>query len=192
MPKQEEQAIVARREPQYRQCGASVEVAAPHIGQLSVSACISRILAVEFKLDYKMLLVQCLPKNRERKADYMFRLFAVLFVFLSALPLTPSSSVSTSALAVGQQEDQGRRVLNVPQRRRRRVRGDVRRRRSRGIGSAFGSAGRSAARGGKRFGKYVAHGRPVRGGKEFGKGMGGFGKHFGKGMARVGKRVAKP
>lgn len=38
MPKQEAQAMVASRAPQYLQSGSSVEVAAPHIGQLSVSA----------------------------------------------------------------------------------------------------------------------------------------------------------
>ncbi len=49
MPKHEAQAIVASREPQYLQSGSSVDVAAPHIGQLSVSAFISRILTVESK-----------------------------------------------------------------------------------------------------------------------------------------------
>jgi hypothetical protein len=44
MPKHEAHAIVARREPQYRHWGASVAVAAPHIGQLRVSACICGIL----------------------------------------------------------------------------------------------------------------------------------------------------
>jgi hypothetical protein len=41
MPKQEAQAIVASREPQYLQSGSSVDVAAPHIGQLRVSAFIT-------------------------------------------------------------------------------------------------------------------------------------------------------
>ena len=45
MPKHEGQATVASREPQYMHSAASVDVAAPHIGQLSVSACISGILA---------------------------------------------------------------------------------------------------------------------------------------------------
>jgi hypothetical protein len=42
------QATVARRDPQNWQNGASVEVPAPQFGQLSVSACIERILAVHF------------------------------------------------------------------------------------------------------------------------------------------------
>ncbi len=41
--------MVARREPQNWQSGSSVEVAAPQFGQLSVSGCIVRILAGEFK-----------------------------------------------------------------------------------------------------------------------------------------------
>lgn len=45
--------MVASRAPQYLQSGSSVEVAAPHIGQLSVSAFIKCILAVEVKLDYE-------------------------------------------------------------------------------------------------------------------------------------------
>ena len=42
-------ATVARREPQNWQTGASVEVAAPQFGQLSVSACIGGILTVQSK-----------------------------------------------------------------------------------------------------------------------------------------------
>jgi hypothetical protein len=56
MPKHEAQAIVASREPQYLQSGSSVDVAAPHIGQLSVSAFISVILTVEVQLDYEWRL----------------------------------------------------------------------------------------------------------------------------------------
>jgi len=40
MAKHAGQAIVASCAPQYWQFGASVDVAAPHIGQFSVSACI--------------------------------------------------------------------------------------------------------------------------------------------------------
>ncbi len=47
IPKQEAQAIVASRAPQYLQSGSSLDVAAPHIGQFSVSAFIKRILTVE-------------------------------------------------------------------------------------------------------------------------------------------------
>jgi hypothetical protein len=47
--KHEGQAIVASREPQNWQVGASVAVAAPQLGQLSVSAFIKSILAVQFQ-----------------------------------------------------------------------------------------------------------------------------------------------
>jgi hypothetical protein len=40
MPKQAGQEMVASFEPQYLHLGAPVEVAAPHMGQFSVSACI--------------------------------------------------------------------------------------------------------------------------------------------------------
>ncbi|MEP6742204.1 MAG: hypothetical protein ABJB61_06870, partial [bacterium] len=52
MPKHDGQATVASREPQNRQSGSSIAVAAPQLGQFSVSACITRILAVAIKLDY--------------------------------------------------------------------------------------------------------------------------------------------
>jgi len=45
IPKHEAHAIVASREPQYLHWGPSVAVAAPHIGQLSVSACMNSILS---------------------------------------------------------------------------------------------------------------------------------------------------
>ena len=70
MPKHEGQATVASREPQYWHSGASVDVAAPHIGQLSVSACILGILAGGLKLDYKTMPVRCWRRpslERERK-----------------------------------------------------------------------------------------------------------------------------
>jgi hypothetical protein len=50
--------MVASRAPQYLQSGSSVDVAAPHIGQLSVSAFMSCILTVEVKLDYEIPLVR--------------------------------------------------------------------------------------------------------------------------------------
>jgi len=53
MPKHEGQATVASREPQKRHSGSSVAVAAPQFGQLSVSACINRILTAAIKLDYR-------------------------------------------------------------------------------------------------------------------------------------------
>ena len=119
-----------------------------------------------------------------------------VFLFLTALLLASpfaytaySPHAVASALQEGQDE---RRVLRVPEDgRRRRVRPE-RRRRGRGIKSAFGRAGRGAGRGGKRFGQNMAKGRPVRAGKELGKGMGTFGKYTGKGVARTAKRVFKP
>ena len=56
IPKHEPQLAVASREPQYLQSGSSVDVAAPHIGQLSVSAFTGRILTAEVKLDYELSL----------------------------------------------------------------------------------------------------------------------------------------
>src|SRR5258706_12376279 len=84
--------------------------------------------------------------------------------------------------------NQNRRVMNVPQRRRRTGR-DVARRKHRGIGHAYKGGGKSAGRGGRRFGKNISRGKPVKGGKELGKGMVGFGKAVGKGPARTGTKV---
>jgi hypothetical protein len=47
IPKHDGHATVASFAPQYRQVGWSVVVGAPHIGQLIVSACMSRILQEE-------------------------------------------------------------------------------------------------------------------------------------------------
>ena len=66
-----------------------------------------------------------------------------------------------------------------------------RRRRHGGIGAAYKRAGRSAAHGTVGFGKYMAHGRPIRAGKRMGRGVGGFGKHTGIGTARVGAKVGR-
>lgn len=52
--KQDGQATVASREPQNWHSAASVELAAPQFGQLSVSACIIRILAGECEVDYRL------------------------------------------------------------------------------------------------------------------------------------------
>jgi len=124
--------------------------------------------------------------KKERGKIRMFRVVAVLQMGLLLLFIPIHARAGASVPLVQQGENQNGQVLVVPNRRRR-ARGDVRRRR--GIGSAFSKAGKSAGRGGKRFGKHVSRGRPARGGKEFCKGMGGFGKHFGKGMSRVGKRI---
>jgi hypothetical protein len=53
--KQEGQATVASRELQNWHSDASVEVAAPQFGQLSVSACMRRILAGTPQVDDEIL-----------------------------------------------------------------------------------------------------------------------------------------
>ena len=195
MPKHEGQATVASREPQNRHSAASVDVAAPHIGQLSVSACISGILAGGLMLDYGLTPVRCWPRNTASgKRGFMRRPTTALFTLLMTLPFVlANAAAGVSPGYLQDQNNQNRRKLDVPQRRRR-TGSDVSRRRygrHRGIGHAYKSAGNSAGRGGKRFGKNMARGRPLRAGKEFGKGMGGFGKHTGKGTARTGKKVGQ-
>lgn len=123
------------------------------------------------------------------------KLLPALLTLLLALPL--ASSLFRSSARDNVVQDQGNengRVLRMPQgeRRRRRVRGDRPRKGRHSIRNAFARAGKSAGRGGKRFGQNVARGRPVRGGKELGKGMGGFGKHTGRGVGRTMRRVFKP
>lgn len=62
--------MVASRAPQYLQSGSSVDVAAPHIGQLSVSAFIKRILTVEAcwsSLEFKVSLSA--PRNGNLKVE---------------------------------------------------------------------------------------------------------------------------
>ena len=114
----------------------------------------------------------------------MRRILIVCLVALFAF-----ACIDFSALAVKAQDENGRR-LHMPQGHRR-LRREVGRRRHRGIGGAFGEAGRSAGRGGRRFGVWMARGRPVRAGREFGRGMGGFGKHTGLGFGRTGRRVGR-
>jgi hypothetical protein len=117
--------------------------------------------------------------------------------FLTLLLALPLASLAFIASArANSAQDQGNengRVLHLPQgQRHRRVRGDRPRRGRHSIRRSFARAGRSAGRGGKRFGQNIGHGRPVRGGKELGKGMGGFGKHTGRGIGRTMRRVFKP
>ena len=123
----------------------------------------------------------------------MRKLVFAALAFSLALPLAlATSNTKTYARIAPSQEDNGRRVMTMPQRgRRRRVRGDRRRGRH-GIRRAFNRAGLSAGRGGRRCGRNMARGRPVRAGRELGKGMGGFGKHTGRGVGRTMRRVFKP
>jgi len=52
--KHEGQATVAKRDPQNWHNGASVEVAAPQFGQLSVSACIPAILSAKTRKEARL------------------------------------------------------------------------------------------------------------------------------------------
>jgi hypothetical protein len=86
--------------------------------------------------------------------------------------------------AMGQNDNQS----TVPQNRKRPHKYEGHRR-HRGIGRAFGKAGKSAGRGGKEFGKNIYHGKPIKASRRLGKGAGGFGKHSGQGGARIGRKV---
>ena len=115
----------------------------------------------------------------------------LLSVILIAMLFVPASFAS--ALEVQEQnqnanQNTNKRKLHVPHRRHRKG-SDVRK--HKGIGHAYKGAGKSAGRGGKRFGKNIAHGKPIKGGKELGKGMGGFGKGVGKGTGRSGKKIGR-
>jgi hypothetical protein len=61
--KHDGQATVARREPQNWQAGASVELAAPQLGQLRVSACITGILTAQSKCGLQHSRVRFLAQN---------------------------------------------------------------------------------------------------------------------------------
>ena len=122
----------------------------------------------------------------------MRRLFSALIALLLALPLALNlfPPIVNARSWSSQDDTEQRRVMTVPGNRRRRVRRD--RARRGGIRHSFKRAGKSAGRGGKRFGQNMARGRPVRAGKHLGKGMGGFGKHTGKGIGKTMRRVFKP
>jgi hypothetical protein len=119
----------------------------------------------------------------------------VLLTLLLMLPLMGGLFIASAREnALRGQNDNGPRVLGSPQggERHRRVRADRPGKGRHSISASFSRAGKSAGRGGKRFGRNISHGRPVRAGKELGKGMGGFGKHTGRGVARTMRRVFKP
>ncbi len=121
----------------------------------------------------------------------MRRFFVFLLLAVMCLPATFATAkpFGLAPTAMQDGDSQERRTLNVPRRRRRRVRGEGRR--GRGIGSAYSRAGRSAARGASGFGRNIARGKPIVAGRRLGRGMGGFGKHTGIGTARVGKKVGR-
>jgi hypothetical protein len=64
MAKHDGQAMVASRELQNWQEGASVELAAPQFGQFRVSACIDDILAGGWRVDYNFNAVRCFAKRK--------------------------------------------------------------------------------------------------------------------------------
>lgn len=132
------------------------------------------------------------PEKESKESNSMRKVSMFLFTILLVLPFAfVGSSLRANASVQDQQnQDQNRRVLRVPYRRRRTGR-DVARRKHRGIGHAYKHGGKSAGRGGKRFGKNIWRGKPVKGGKELGRGMGGFGKGVGKGTGRTGRKVGR-
>ncbi len=98
----------------------------------------------------------------------MRRVSMFLFVMSLALPFSfAGSSLGANVNVQDQSPNLGRRVMFVPYRHRPT--------KHRGIGHPYKDAGKSAGRGGKRFGKDISRGKPPKGGKELGKGMGGFG-----------------
>ena len=118
----------------------------------------------------------------------MYKRFGLSLALAAAfsVPVFICSNVASANLF--QDQNQNKRVMNVPHRRRRR---GVDRRRHRGIRHAYANAGRSAGHGGKHFAKHMRHGRPIKAGGSLGRGMGGFGKGVGHGTARTGKKVGK-
>jgi hypothetical protein len=130
-----------------------------------------------------MLAANPLEGKRRPIGDQSMRGKSILLSIILVATLSVPA-VFASALEV-QDQNANKTKLHVPQRGRRRHRDS----KHRGIGHAYKNAGKSAGRGGKRFGKNVAHGKPVKGGKELGKGMGGFGKGVGQGTSRAGKKV---
>lgn len=114
-------------------------------------------------------------------------LLSVILVAILSVPAAFAGALESQDQQ-NQNANQNKRKLRVPRRHNRKG-SDVRK--HKGIGHAYKQGGKSAGRGGKRFGKNIAHGKPIKGGKELGKGMGGFGKGVGKGTGRTGKKVGR-
>lgn len=116
------------------------------------------------------------------------RKILVLFVMIGMICFFPAvDPAGAAAAAVMPQEGN---QTTVPQNRRRPHKYEGRRR-HRGIGRAYGKAGKSAARGGKDFYRNMRHGKPIKASRRLGKGMGGFGKHTGQGTLRTGRKVGR-
>ena len=109
-------------------------------------------------------------------------LIALALLFVPAfVELSPASAANVAA-----QENQNREARPSSEGRRRRGR---RRHRRRGIGQSYKQSGTSAAEGGKRFGKNISRGKPIKAGEGLGQGMGRAGKSVGQGSKQVGEKV---
>jgi hypothetical protein len=115
-----------------------------------------------------------------RRKSFLLSLILVAVLFVPAA-FAGTLDVQQQRNHAGQEENKPKTVTTR----------HIRRHRRRSIKHTYGDAGKSAGRGGKRFGRHVAHGKPIKGGKELGKGVGGMGKGVGQGTGRVGKKVGK-
>jgi hypothetical protein len=106
-------------------------------------------------------------------------------IFVGIFSLAASSLAFAGAVQEGQKANASKTTSTSRRRRH------VRRHRRHGAKQDYANAGKSAGHGGKRFGKNIKHGKPVKAGKELGKGVGGMGKGVGHGTKRVGKKVGK-
>jgi Ni/Co efflux regulator RcnB len=105
-------------------------------------------------------------------------LFAPAFVALSpasASTMTGQANQNTEARPSSEVRNRGRHKR--------------RKHRRHGIGQSYKEGGTSAARGGKRFGKNIARGKPIKAGQELGQGAGRAGKNVGQGSKQVGEKV---
>lgn len=112
-------------------------------------------------------------------------LIALALLFVPAfIELSPTSAGNVTA-----QENQNREARPSSEARRNRRRHGRRRHRRKGIGESYKQGGTSAAEGGKRFGKNISRGKPIKAGEGLGQGMGRAGKSVGQGSKQVGEKV---
>lgn len=124
-------------------------------------------------------------------------LFAVLLIAGCEAFVTNTNAAIARTASFAQEQDNGQaKTTPRRRRRRRRVRGDVAR--TPGVGRTFkraghhyGRSGKYAGRGGARFGKNIAHGKPIVAGRELGKNTGKAGVETAKGTVDVGKGSAR-
>ncbi|MEO7506379.1 MAG: hypothetical protein ABIZ95_03995, partial [Pyrinomonadaceae bacterium] len=112
------------------------------------------------------------------------RKLIVLLVMIGLTCIFPAVEPTNAAVAATAPQDGNQ--TSVPQNRKRPHKYEGRRR-HRGIGRAYGKAGKSAALGGRDFYHNMRHGKPIKASRRLGKGMGGFGKHTGQGTLRTGR-----